>query len=52
MIVVNKWDAIEKDDKTMRDWEELIRTECHLRYAPIVFLSALTKKRLHTLFER
>lgn len=52
VIVVNKWDAIEKDDKTMRDWEELIRTEMSfLDYAPIVFLSALTKKRLHTLFE-
>lgn len=52
VIVVNKWDAIEKDDKTMRDWEELIRTEMSfLDYAPIVFLSALTKKRLHTLFD-
>ena len=52
VIVVNKWDAIEKDDKTMREWEELIRTEMSfLDYAPIVFLSALTKKRLHTLFE-
>ncbi len=52
VIVVNKWDAIEKTDKTMKEWEDLIRTEmAFLDYAPIVFLSALTKRRLHTLFE-
>lgn len=52
VIVVNKWDAIEKSDKTMKEWEDLIRTDmAFLDYAPIVFLSALTKRRLHTLFE-
>ena len=52
VIVVNKWDAVEKDDATMRKWEQLIRTDmAFLDYAPIVFLSALTKKRIHTLFE-
>ena len=52
IIVVNKWDAIEKTDKTMKEWEDLIRTDmAFLDYAPIVFLSALTKRRLHTLFE-
>ena len=52
VIVVNKWDAIEKTDKTMKEWEDLIRTDmAFLDYAPIVFLSALTKRRLHTLFE-
>jgi len=52
VIVINKWDAIEKTDKTMKEWEELIRTDmAFLDYAPIVFLSALTKRRLHTLFE-
>ena len=52
MIVVNKWDAVEKNDATMREWEAKIRNEMQfLDYAPIVFVSALTKKRIHTLFE-
>lgn len=50
VIVVNKWDAVEKDDKTMKKMEENIRKEfLFLDYAPIVFLSALTSKRLQTL---
>lgn len=51
IIVVNKWDAIEKTDKTMHEWEEKIRDEFRfLSYIPIVFLSAKTKSRIHTLF--
>jgi len=51
IIVVNKWDAIEKTDKTMHEWEEKIRNEFRfLSYIPIVFLSAKTKSRIHTLF--
>ncbi|MDQ0213706.1 GTP-binding protein [Oikeobacillus pervagus] len=50
VIVVNKWDTIEKDERTMRDFEQKIRNNfLFLDYAPIVFLSAKTKKRLHTL---
>ncbi|MBF0709020.1 MULTISPECIES: ribosome biogenesis GTPase Der [Bacillaceae] len=50
VIVVNKWDAVEKDDKTMREFEQKIRDHfLFLSYAPIVFLSAKTKQRLHTL---
>ncbi|WP_455661239.1 ribosome biogenesis GTPase Der [Pradoshia sp.] len=50
VIVVNKWDAVEKDDKTMKRFEEKIRVEFQfLDYAPIVFLSAKTKRRIHTL---
>ena len=50
IIVVNKWDAIEKDEKTMKEFEEKIRDHfLFLDYAPIVFLSAKTKKRMHTL---
>ncbi|KUP06586.1 GTP-binding protein Der [Bacillus coahuilensis p1.1.43] len=50
IIVVNKWDAVEKDEKTMKDFEEKIRENFQfLDYAPIVYLSALTKKRIHTL---
>ena len=51
IIVVNKWDLIDKDSKTMKKWEEDIRsTYKYLDYAPIVFLSALENKRVHTLF--
>jgi GTPase len=50
IIVVNKWDAIEKDEKTMKEFEEKIRAHFQfLSYAPVVFLSAKTKKRIHTL---
>lgn len=50
IIVVNKWDAIEKDEKTMNEFEKKIRNQfLFLNYAPIVFVSAKTKKRLHTL---
>ena len=50
VIVVNKWDALEKDEKTMREFERKIRDHfLFLDYAPIVFLSAKTKKRIHTL---
>ncbi|MFS0786816.1 ribosome biogenesis GTPase Der [Shouchella sp. 1P09AA] len=50
VIVVNKWDAIEKDHKTMQNFVEDIRQEFQfLSYAPIVFLSAKTTQRLHLL---
>ncbi|WP_026584618.1 ribosome biogenesis GTPase Der [Bacillus sp. J33] len=50
VIVVNKWDAVEKDEKTMKAFEQNIRDHFQfLDYAPIVFLSAKTKKRIHTL---
>lgn len=50
VIVVNKWDAVEKDEKTMKEFEQNIRDNFQfLDYAPIVFLSAKTKKRIHTL---
>ena len=42
----------EKDEKTMKAFEENIRADFQfLDYAPIVFLSAITKKRIHTLFQ-
>ncbi|RDI42980.1 ribosome biogenesis GTPase Der [Falsibacillus pallidus] len=50
IIVVNKWDAVEKDEKTMKLFEQNIREHFQfLSYAPVVFLSAKTKKRVHTL---
>jgi GTP-binding protein len=51
IVVVNKWDAIERDQYTMKEWEKNIRQEFKfLKYIPIVFVSALTKSRLKTLF--
>ena len=52
IIVVNKWDTIEKDDKTMdRMREEVRRDLSYMTYAPIVFISALTGQRVNRLFE-
>ena len=48
IFVVNKWDTVK--DTTIQEFEKLMRTEFQFAtYAPIVFLSALTKKRIHTL---
>lgn len=50
IIVVNKWDLIEKDDKTTNKFTEDIYDEMgFLQYAPILFASALTKQRIHRL---
>ena len=52
IIVVNKWDIVDKDTNTMSSFEKEIRKEYKfLDYAPVVFLSALTKRRINTLFE-
>lgn len=51
MIVVNKWDTVNKDTNTMNKWEKEIRAHFQfITYAPIIFLSALTKQRVKTLF--
>ncbi|MGX7197087.1 ribosome biogenesis GTPase Der [Enterococcus olivae] len=52
IIVVNKWDLVKKETNTMRDFEEEIRQEFqYLDYAPIIFVSAMTKQRLSKLPE-
>ena len=49
-IAVNKWDTVDNKDEEMKRWIKLIKSEfAFASYAPIVFLSALTKKRIHTL---
>lgn len=49
VLVVNKWDTV-NDKNNIRDFTTLMRNEFQfLSYVPIVFLSALTKKRIHTL---
>jgi GTP-binding protein len=52
IIAVNKWDAIEKDDKTIYDYRNRIREILSfIPYADIVFISALSGQRLPKLFE-
>ena len=52
IIVVNKWDLVEKDDKTMaRMTEDIRRDLAYMTYAPILFISALTGQRVTRLFE-
>lgn len=47
IFVVNKWDVIEKDEKTMEEFKQKIREQfLFLSYAPILFTSAKTKQRL------
>lgn len=47
IILVNKWDTVEKDSNTMRDFELKVRDQFrYLHYAPILFVSAKTKQRL------
>ena len=50
IIVVNKWDTVEKDTHTMNAFEEKIRNEfVYLAFAPIIFVSAKNKQRIHTI---
>ena len=52
IIVVNKWDSIEKDDKTMDRMRQDVRRDLsYMTYAPIVFISALTGQRVDRLFD-
>ena len=52
IIVVNKWDLVEKDGKTMDRMREDIRRDLsYMPYAPILFISALTGQRVNRLFE-
>ena len=52
IIAVNKWDAVEKDDKTIYEYTEKVRsTLSFMPYAEILFISAETGQRLPKLFE-
>lgn len=51
IIAVNKWDAVEKDDRTMRDFTKKLREKLsYMDYAEYLFLSAKTGQRLTKLF--
>ena len=53
VIAVNKWDLIENKDESMKEWIKKIRNNFQFcPYAEIVFLSALTKSRIHTLMPK
>lgn len=50
VIAVNKWDMVENQDKALKEWKTKIAAEFQFAtYAKVVFLSAKTKKRMHTL---
>lgn len=52
VIAVNKWDAVEKDDKTMQEMRKKLETDfSFMSYASIVFISAKTGQRLGKLYE-
>ncbi len=52
VIVVNKWDAVEKDDKTMQEYRKKLEVDfSFMSYAPFVFISAHTGQRIDRLFE-
>ena len=52
IIVVNKWDAIEKNDKTMNEFEAQVRqTLAYMPYAEIMYVSAVTGQRLSKLYD-
>lgn len=52
VIVVNKWDLIEKETNTMATYEKMVKEEFQfLDFAPICFVSSLENKRIHTIFE-
>ena len=52
IIIVNKWDLIKKDTFTMKTFEDLIRSEFKaLDNYPILFISTLTKQRIHRVLE-
>jgi len=52
IIIVNKWDLIEKDDKTYKKFEDKIYGRApFLKFAPVLFISVLTGQRLPKIFE-
>ncbi len=53
VIVVNKWDAVEKDSHTIYDYERLVRDRLHFTdWAEMIFVSAMTGQRVEKILER
>lgn len=52
LIVVNKWDLIQKETNTMRDYEKIIRSELlFASYAPVLFISVLKRRKIYDVIE-
>jgi GTP-binding protein len=52
ILVVNKWDLLEKDDKTMLRFNEILRDGLgFMQYAPTIYISAKTKQRVHKIID-
>ncbi len=52
VLIVNKWDAIEKDTHTINAYRDEVRTRlAFMPYVPVLFISALTGQRIHTVLE-
>jgi GTP-binding protein len=52
VVIVNKWDAIEKDTNTVNEYTDKLRQDlAFMPYVPILFVSALTGQRIHTVLE-
>ena len=52
IIAVNKWDAVEKDDKTMQEYQKKLEVDfSFMPYAPFIFISAKTGQRTQKLYE-
>ncbi|MFP4323415.1 MAG: ribosome biogenesis GTPase Der [Anaerolineales bacterium] len=52
VVIVNKWDAVEKDSHTLADYEARVRAELNfMPYVPVLFISALTGQRIHQVLE-
>lgn len=50
VIAVNKWDTVKNQDSAIKEWKKMIKNEFQFAtYAKVVFLSAKTKRRIHTL---
>ena len=48
IVLINKWDAVARDEHTIIDYQKMVRSELKfLPYAPLVFISALTRQRVH-----
>ena len=53
IVVVNKWDAVEKDGNTMREYKEKLAVDfAFMKFSPFVFISAKTGQRVDRLFEQ
>jgi GTP-binding protein len=52
ILCINKWDLVEKDDKTAQQFEKVLKSQLgELDYIPIIFISALTKQRVYKVLE-